>query len=93
MPGNIFASYLFQTYFNARCPLTLKAKQWRGKIYYFFAAYPLTSRAFLKVCIEINSKSNFYCHPSLSCLKMFYEGVKDFIKLFEAPQRSVKMKI
>ena len=44
-------------------------------------------------------KSNFFFHTSLWCLKKFYEGLKDFkslkafIKHFEAPQRSVKIKI
>ena len=37
---------------------------------------------------------NFYFHTSLWCLKRFYEGLlKAFIKPFEAPQRSVKIKI
>ena len=35
---------------------------------------------------------NFYFHTSLWCLKMFYESLA-FIKPFEAPQRSVKIKI
>ena len=46
-------------------------------------------------CIEIKSELNFYFHTSLWCLKQFYEGMalKAFIKPFEAPQRSVKIKI
>ena len=50
-------------------------------------------------CIEIKIKLNFFFHTSLWCLKKFYEGLKDFkslkafIKHFEAPQRSVKIKI
>ena len=36
---------------------------------------------------------NFYFHTSLWCLKRFYEGLKAFIKPFEVPQRSVKIKI
>ena len=44
-------------------------------------------------CIEIKIKLNFYFHTSLWCLKRFYEGFKAFIKPFEAPQRSVKIKI
>ena len=30
---------------------------------------------------------------SLWCLKRFYEGIEDLHKTFEAPQRSVKIKI
>ena len=37
-------------------------------------------------------KLNFYFHFSLWCLKKFYEGLKAFLKPFEAPQRSVKIK-
>ena len=40
-------------------------------------------------CIEIKIELNFYFHTSLWCLKRFYA----FIKPFEAPQRSVKIKI
>ena len=36
---------------------------------------------------------NFYFHTSLLCLKRFYEGLKAFIKPFEAPQKCVKIKI
>ena len=36
---------------------------------------------------------NFYFHTSLWCLKRFYERLKGLIKRFEAPQRSVKIKI
>ena len=35
---------------------------------------------------------NFYVHTSLWCLKRFYEGLKAFIKIFKAPQRSRKWK-
>ena len=38
-------------------------------------------------------KLNFYFHNSLWCLKRFYQGLKVFIKPFEGPQRSVKIKI
>ena len=41
--------------------------------------------------LKINLKC--YFHTSLSCLKTFYEGIKDFIETFEAPQRRVKIKI
>ena len=34
---------------------------------------------------------NLYFHTSLWCLKKFYEGLKGFHKIFEAPQRSVKI--
>ena len=54
-------------------------------------------------CIEIKINSNVYFHTSLWCLKRFYEGLgaskgfmktfKVFMKYFEAPQRSVKIKI
>ena len=37
-------------------------------------------------------KLNFYFHTSLWSLKRFYEGLKTFIKPFEAPQRSMKIK-
>ena len=43
--------------------------------------------------IEIKIKLKFYFHTSFWCLKRFYEGLKTFIKPFEAPQRSVKIKI
>ena len=51
-------------------------------------------------CIEI-IELNFYFHTALGCLKRYYEGAskgimnafKAFIKLFEAPQRSAKIKI
>ena len=36
---------------------------------------------------------NFYFHTSLWCLERFYEGLKAFIKPFEALQRSAKIKI
>ena len=42
-------------------------------------------------CIEIKIQLNFYFHTSLWCTKRFYGGL--FIKAFEAPQRSVKIKI
>ena len=35
----------------------------------------------------------FYFHTSLRCLKRFNKALKAFIKPFEAPQRSVKIKI
>ena len=35
----------------------------------------------------------FYFHTSLWCLKGFMKAFKAFIKPFEAPQRSVKIKI
>ena len=38
-------------------------------------------------------KLNFYFHTSLWYFKRFYEPFKAFIKPFEAPQRSVKIKI
>ena len=41
--------------------------------------------------IEINIRLNFYFHTSLWCLKRFYEGLKGLH--FEAPQRSVEIKI
>ena len=37
------------------------------------------------------NKLNFYFHTSLRCLKRFYEGFKDLLKPFEAPQRRVKI--
>ena len=40
-------------------------------------------------CIEIKIKFNFYFHTSLWCMKAF----KALMKPFEAPQRSVKIKI
>ena len=43
-------------------------------------------------CIEIKIELSFYFDTSLWCLKRFYEGIKAFIKPFEAPQRSVKNK-
>ena len=35
---------------------------------------------------------NFYFHTFWSCFKRFLKALKDFIKLFQAPQRSVKIK-
>ena len=42
-------------------------------------------------CTEMKIESNFYFHTSLWCLKRF--TFKAFIKPFEVPQRSVKIKI
>ena len=44
-------------------------------------------------CIEIKIKLNCYFYTSLQCLKRFLKALKAFIKYFEAPQRSVKIKI
>ena len=44
-------------------------------------------------CIEIKIELNFYFHTSLWCLKRFTKALKAFIKPFEIPQRSVKIKI
>ena len=44
-------------------------------------------------CIEIKIYLNSYFHTSLWCLKRFVKALKACIKLFEAPQRSVKIKI
>ena len=56
---------------------------------------PLTLKGLFisESCIEIKIELKFYFHTSLWCLKRFYEGLKAFIKPFEAPQRSVKIKI
>ena len=43
--------------------------------------------------IEIKSKLNFYFQTSLWCLTSFIKAFKTFIKPFEAPQRSLKIKI
>ena len=43
-------------------------------------------------CIKIRINLNFYFRFSLWCLKRFYEGLKAFIKPFESPQKSVKIK-
>ena len=44
--------------------------------------------------IEIKIKLNFYFHISLWCIKRFYYGLLGlYIKPFEAPQRSLKIKI
>ena len=51
------------------------------------------SRAFLKAVFEIKIKLNFYFHTSLCASKGFMKALKAFIKPFEAPQRSVKIKI
>ena len=39
------------------------------------------------------TKLNFYFDTSLRHLKRFYEGLQGLHKTFEAPQRSVKIKI
>ena len=44
-------------------------------------------------CIEIKIKLTFYFHTSLWCLKRFMKAFKALIKPFEAPQKSVKIKI
>ena len=36
---------------------------------------------------------NFYFHISLGCLESFMKVLKGFIKPFETPKRSVKIKI
>ena len=41
-------------------------------------------------CIEIKINLSFYFHTSFWCLKWFYEGIKAFIKPFEAQPRSGK---
>ena len=46
-----------------------------------------------KSCIKIKINLNFYFHTSLWCLKRFYENLKGLHETFEAPQRSVKIKI
>ena len=43
-------------------------------------------------CIEIKIKLNFYFHTSLWYLKGFMEVFKTFIKPYEEPQISVKLK-
>ena len=59
--------------------------------------YPFLYNAFLKDCIEIKIKLNFYYHTSLWCLKGFMKTFKAFTEPFETPQedttRSVKIKI
>ena len=44
-------------------------------------------------CTEIKINLNFYFYTSLWCLWNFYEGLKGFHKPFEAPKRSMKIKI
>ena len=44
-------------------------------------------------CIELKIKLNFYFHTSLWWSKGFMKAFKAFIKPFDAPQRSVKIKI
>ena len=44
-------------------------------------------------CIEIKIRLNFYFHTSFGASKGFMKALKAFIKPFEAPQRSVKIKI
>ena len=44
-------------------------------------------------CIEIKIELNFYFHTSFGASKGFMKALKAFIKPFEAPQRSVKIKI
>ena len=44
-------------------------------------------------CIEIKIKLTFYFHTSLWCLKRIMKAFKALIKPFEAPQKSVKIKI
>ena len=47
----------------------------------------------IESCIEIKIKLNFYFHTSLGASKSFRKAFKAFIKPFEAPQRSEKIKI
>ena len=44
-------------------------------------------------CIKKKINLIFYFHTSLWCLNGFMKAFKAFLKLFEAPQRSVKIKI
>ena len=37
---------------------------------------------------KMKTNLNFYFYLSLWCFKMFYEGLQDLHKTFEAPQRS-----
>ena len=43
-------------------------------------------------CIEIIIEADFYFHTFLCASKGFMKALKAFIKPFEAPQRSVKIK-
>ena len=44
-------------------------------------------------CFKIKINWNFHFHTSLWCLRRFYEGLMTFAKPFEAPQRSMEIKI
>ena len=66
---------------------------WDG---FWIAYYKITCQLTLPAPCILESRSkikinlNFYFPTSLWCLKRFYEGIKAF---FEAPQRSVKIKL
>ena len=60
------------------------------KFLYFL---PLPPHCISENCIKRKINVNFCFHTSLWFIKRIYEGLKAFIKPFEAPQRSAKVKI
>ena len=58
----------------------------------FFFIWTLTTPCISESCIKVKINLNFYFLTSFWCLKRFYK-CKAFVKPFEAPQRSVKIRI
>ena len=58
-----------------------------------FTVLTLPALCILESCIEIKINLNSYFHTSLCYLKRFMKAFKAFLKPFEEPQRSVKIKI
>ena len=71
------------------CELQIRIQYLGYCIYYITLPVPYISGSCSKTKIYLN----FYFHTSLWRLKGFMKAFKVFIKPFEAPQRSVKIKI
>ena len=97
-------SLLINTVSNSLCIANYKVKDWflticKSKLWsctlHQLSHFALTLPAprIAESCIKIKINLKFCFHFSLLCLKRFYEGLKAVIKPFEAPQRSLKIKI
>ena len=88
---NYLTYYEKSKYCCCRTKRRKKISDYNNYNYYYILTLPVPCIS--ESCIEIKLKLNFYFHASLWCPKRFYEGLKAFIKPFEAPQRCVKIKI
>ena len=66
--------------------LILKRKKYHNVI------LTLSAPSISESCLNMKINLNFYFHTSLQCLKRFFKAFQAFIKSFEAPQGSVKIK-